>query len=115
MESHQQSVIRRRRTRAEVQHILAEFLSSGMNLDEFCRSHGVCRSTLYRYLGNKHNQQKSAPATQLVPVELVDVCEPTFDRSTGLAVVVRNGRKIEVGQGFDPGTLERLLSVVEKA
>jgi hypothetical protein len=111
----QQSVIRRRRTRAEIQHILAEFLASGMNLDEFCRSRGVCRSTLYRYLGNQHNQQKPAPATQLVPVELVDVGVARFHRCAGLAVVLGNGRKIEVGQGFDAGTLERLLSVVEKA
>jgi hypothetical protein len=111
----QRGVIRRRRTRAEIQHILTEFLSSGMNLDEFCRSRGVCRSTLYRYLGNQHRQEKPVETTQLVPVELVDACGSTFDRSAGLSVVVRNGRKIEVGQGFDAGTLERLLSVVEKA
>ena len=86
-----------------------------MNQDEFCRSRGVSRSTLYRYLRNKHSQQKPALATQLVAVELVDVREATFNRCAGLAVVVGNGRKIEVGQGFDAGTLARLLSVVERA
>jgi len=86
-----------------------------MNQDEFCRRRDICRSTLYRYLRNNHDQPRPAPATQLVPVELVDVSGATFNRCAGLAVVVGNGRKIEVGQGFDAGTLERLLSVVERA
>ena len=85
-----------------------------MNHEEFCSSRGMCRSTLYRYLRNQHSQPKAAPATQLVPVELVDVGGATFNRCAGLAVVVGNGRRIEVGQGFDAGTLERLLSVVER-
>ena len=114
MESHQQNVIRRRRTRAEVQHILAEFLGSGMNQDEFCRSRGVCRSTLCRYLRKKRSQEKPALATQLVPVELVDVRGAAYSRWAGLAVVVGSGRKIEVAEGFDAGTLERLLNVLER-
>jgi hypothetical protein len=84
-----------------------------MNQDEFCRSRGVCRSTLYRYLRNQHSQQKPAPATQLVPVELVDVREATLNRG-GLTVVVGNGRRIEVERGFDAATLERLLTILDK-
>jgi len=114
MESHQQNVIRRRRTRAEVQHILAEFLGSGMNQDEFCRNRGVCRSTLCRYLRKKRGEEKPALNTQLVPVELVNVRGATFSRWSGLAVVVGSGRKIEVAEGFDAGTLERLLNVLER-
>jgi hypothetical protein len=84
-----------------------------MNQDEFCRSRGFCRSTLYRYLRNQHSQQEPAAlATQLVPVELVDVRGATSNRFAGLAVVTANGRRIEVGKGFDAGTLERLLSVM---
>lgn len=32
----------------------------------------------------------------------------------GLVVVVREGRRIEVGRGFDPFTLEQLLQVLEQ-
>jgi hypothetical protein len=88
-----------------------------MNQDEFCRSRGICRSTLYRYLRNQHSQPRPAPATQLVPVELVDVRGATSNQSAGLAVVVGNGgriRRIEVGQGFDVGTLERLMMILDK-
>lgn len=112
----QQSALgpRKRRTRAEVQQILAEFPGSGMNQDEFCRSRGVCRSTLYRYLRNQHSQQKPAPAAQLVAVEVVNVGGARFNRCAGLAVVVGNGRRIEVGQEFDAATLERLLTVLDQ-
>jgi len=110
----QQSAPRRRRTRAEVQQTLAEFLSSGMNHEEFCSSRGICRSTLYRYLRKQHSPQKLAPANQLVPVELVDVGGATGNRCVGLAVVIGNGRRIEVGQAFDAATLKRLLAVLDQ-
>jgi len=54
-------------------------------------------------------------ATQLVPVELVDIGRRSMNRGSGLAVVEARGRKIEVGEGFDANTLERLLSVLERA
>jgi transposase-like protein len=110
----EQTEVRRRRRPAEVQQILGEFFSSGMSQDEFCRSHGICRSTLYRYLGKRRRQEEPAAATQLVPVEVVDVPRSSLRRSTGLAVLLENGRKVEVGTGFDAGTLQRLLSVLER-
>ena len=36
------------------------------------------------------------------------------ERASSLAVVLRDGRRIEVGRGFDAGTLQRLLAVVER-
>lgn len=85
-----------------------------MSQDEFCRSRGVCRSTLYRYLRQKRSQERPGLGTQLVPVELVDVRRSSVSRDAGLAVQLGNGRKVEVGQGFDAGTLERLLGVLER-
>jgi DNA-binding phage protein len=109
----EQTVVRRRRP-AEVQHIVAEFVSSGMGQDEFCRSRGISRSTLYRYLSKRRSPEEPALSTQLVPVELVDVHRTTLSRNPALAVLLENGRKVEVGEGFDTGTLERLLRVVER-
>jgi len=39
-----------RRTHAEVQQLVAEFIGSGMRRSEFCRSRGMGISTLVRYL-----------------------------------------------------------------
>ena len=108
------TVVRRRRRPAEVQHIVAEFVSSGMGQDEFCRSRGISRSTLCRYRSKRRSQEEPALTTQLVPVELVDVRRTALSRSTALTVLLENGRKVEVGEGFDAGTLERLLRVVER-
>jgi hypothetical protein len=47
-------------------------------------------------------------------VELVDVRRTALSGNPTLAVLLENGRKIEVGEGFDAGTLERLLRVVER-
>lgn len=110
----EERVVRRRRTPAEVQQLLTEFLSSGMSQEEFCRSHDVCRSALYRYLSKSRSQEKPGIATQLVPVQLVDVRRNSSRESTGLAVRLNHGWKIEVGEGFDASTLKRLLSVLER-
>jgi hypothetical protein len=40
----------KRRTRAEVQQLVAEFVSSGMRRSEFCQSRGLSLSTLDRHL-----------------------------------------------------------------
>ncbi len=40
----------RRRTRAEVQPLVAEFVSSGMRRREFCQSGGLSFSTLDRHM-----------------------------------------------------------------
>jgi predicted transcriptional regulator len=111
----EQVVSRRRRTQLEIQQLVAEFLSSGMAQDEFCSRRGISRSALYRYLKKNKHLEKSAIATQLVPVELVDMGRRSMNRGTGLAVLLATGRKIEVGEGFDASTLERLLSVLERA
>jgi DNA invertase Pin-like site-specific DNA recombinase len=55
----------KRRTRAEVQQLVAEFVNSGMRRSEFCRSRGLSYSTLDRHLKKqrwKRKATKSAPA-----------------------------------------------------
>jgi transposase len=84
-----------------------------MGQAEFCHSRGISRSTLYRYLSNRRRQEPAA-ATQLVPVEVVDVRRSSGTGSSALAVVLGNGRKIEVGQGFDAATLQQLVGVLER-
>jgi hypothetical protein len=38
---------------------------------------------------------------------------PIAATSSALAVVLRSGRRIEVGRGFDTGALEQLVRVLE--
>ena len=109
----------KRRTRAEVQQLVAEFVSSGMRRSEFCQSRGLSFSTLDRHLKKRRWKRRRRPvssASRLVPVEVAARKSPTQQEpSCGLAVVLSSGRRIEVHPDFDMGTFERLMSVLERA
>jgi len=109
----------KRRTRAEVQQLVAEFVSSGMRRSEFCQSQGLSFSTLDRHLKKLRRKRRRKPissAGRLVPVELAARKSPKqHEPSCGLAVVLTGGRRIEVHPGFDPSTFERLVGILERA
>ena len=109
----------RRRTRGEIQQLVAEFMDSGMRRSEFCRTRGLSFGTLDRHLKKRRWKRKSRKASstgRLVPVELAAGKSPTqHEPSCGLAVVLAGGRRIEVHPDFDTNTLERLLGILERA
>src|SRR2546427_9459194 len=103
MNGEQQVAARRRRTRAEVVQLVAEFVDSGMRRSEFCRSRGLSLSTLDRHLRKRRwkRKKKSSPAAgPLVAVELAIRKSPTeHESSCGLAVVLAGGRRTGGGGG----------------
>ena len=109
----------KRRTRAEVQQLVAKFVSSGMRRSEFCESRGLSFSTLDRHLKKRRWKRRRRPvssAGRLVPVELAARKLPTqHEASCGLAVVLPGGRRIEVHPDFDTSTFERLVGILERA
>src|SRR6266567_8879716 len=100
----------KRRTRAEVQQLVAEFVSSGMQRSEFCQSRGLSFSTLDRHLKKrrwKRRRRLVSSAGGLVPVELAAKKSPIqHEPSCGLAVVLSGGRRVEVHPDFDSSTFE---------
>jgi hypothetical protein len=109
----------KRRTRAEVQELVAEFVSSGMRRSEFCRNRGLSFSTLDGHLKKlrwKRSRKLISSAGRLVPVELAARKSPKQQEpSCGLAVVLPGGRRIEVQRDFDTTTFERLVGILERA
>src|SRR5690348_9625316 len=110
----------KRRTRAEVQQLVAEFMSSGMRRSEFCRSRGLSFGTLDRHLKKRSWKRRrravSSAAGRLVKVELAARKSPAqHGSSCGLAVVLLGGRRIEVQPEFDTSTFERLVGILERA
>ena len=109
----------RRRTREEIQQLVAEFISSGMRRTEFCRSRGLSFGTLNRHLKKQRRKRKSRRASsvgRLVPVELAARKSPTqHEPSCSLAVVLSGGSRIEVHPDFDANTFERLVSALERS
>jgi hypothetical protein len=106
-----------RRTRSEVQKLVAEFVSSGMRRSEFCRSRGLSFGTLHRHLKRRRWRGRRAVSSdgRLVRVELAARKSPTrHEPSCGLAVVLAGGRRIEVHPDFDTNTFECLVSALER-
>ena len=106
-------LVRRRRSGAEIQRLGALYQSSGLSRSDFCRRHGMGLSTLGRYLqrqkksfsGSDGGDESRLVAVELAPVDAV--------ASAGvLTVLLSNGRRVEVGRGFDAETLARLVAVL---
>jgi hypothetical protein len=108
----------KRRTRAEVQRLVAEFVSSGMRRSEFCQRRGLSFSTLDRHLKKRRWKRRRKPVSstgRLVRVELAAKKSWTHGPNCGLAVVLPGGRRIEVHPDFDASTFERLVGILERA
>jgi transposase-like protein len=106
--------VQRRRSRAEVGQLVAEYEASGLSRVEFCREHGLSLATLARY---RKRQSQGSPAAGSRWVEVkVPAGRAVLEggASSGLTVALGGGRRIEVGRGFDAHTLVQLLGVLER-
>ena len=110
-----------RRTAAESEALCQSFLSSGLNQQQYCREHGVSKSTLSSLLNRRRRAlaEKDEDSLALRPVELVSTAQPTAQPSiqlstSGLAIEIRSGLRVVVSSGFDEATLLRLLALLER-
>jgi hypothetical protein len=106
--TNEQSVIGKRRTSAQIEQIVHEFKSSGLNITQFCQQQGLRQGALYRYL------KRLGRENVLLAVEVAG--QPPIGGhagSCGLSVVLANGRRIAVSAVFDAATLQRLVQVLE--
>jgi hypothetical protein len=109
-------VVQRRRSLIEVEKLVAEFEASGLRRDAFCQQRGMSVAALDKYRRRVHQVPRPCAAPML-PVEVISYAPEQASGDAGGVLVVesRSGRRIEVHRGFDAGTLERLLTVLDKA
>lgn len=87
----------------------AEYEAGGLSQEAFCQQQDVGLKSLARYLARYRKQKAGNESPRWVKAEVAR------ERVTGeLTVLVRGGRRIEVGRGFDAGTLRHLLAVLEQ-
>jgi hypothetical protein len=115
--------VRRRRSRIEADRLVLEFERSGLTRQAFCADHGLSAAALDKYrrrgaLELRPAQPHSA-GNRILPVEFVSGLSPAqasaVESRRALWVELANGRRIEVADGFDGSTLERLVAVLERA
>jgi hypothetical protein len=106
--------VRRRRSRAEAEQLVAEYEASGLSQVEFCRNQKLSLATLARYR-KWRAQSEVMPGNRWLAVE-VSAARPALEGGTGsgLSVALPGGRRIEVGRGFDAPTLVQLLGVLKR-
>jgi len=126
-EKHTFGRVQQRRSRGEAEQLLDAFESSGLRRRDFCQKHDVAVGTLdfwrkrrrqkrgiiadHQLVARKvHVGAEVASSGRLVAVEIAGTTS-----SGRLAVILPRGRRVEVSEGFDVGTLERLLAVLEQA
>lgn len=101
-----------RRSQAEADQLAVEFEASGLSRREFCRSRGLNVSTLDAY--RRRLRQRRGEGLGVDRWVAVEVSGPKQPAAGGLTVILEKGRRIEVERGFDAGTLERLLHLLER-
>ena len=96
-----------------MEQLVAEYESSGRSRIDFCRERGLGLSTLDRYR-TRRKRQTPAGGNALLAVEVsTRGAAPTAGTGSALVAVLRGGRRIEVGRGFDTRSLEQLVRVLE--
>lgn len=93
---------------------------SGLSQSEYCRRRGLSRS-LFGYWKKRlrpEDAAREAASVQLVAVEprVVEAAVGAVSRERGpavLAVRVGDRYRVEVGDGFSPATLVRLVRTIE--
>jgi hypothetical protein len=110
--------VRRRRSRDEVEKLVAEYEASGLTREGFCQQRGLSVAALDKYRRRVQKWARSG-AGPMLPVEVVSSTAQGSNCTAGgggvLLVESRSERRIEVGRRFDAETLERLLTILDKA
>jgi len=105
--------VRRRRSPAEAEQVVAAYGASGLSQVEFCRQEGLSLATLARKR-QRQAQAEAATGNRWLAVEVSGVRTAVgSETASGLAIALVGGRRIEVGRGFDAPTLVQLLGVLE--
>jgi hypothetical protein len=109
--------VRKRRSRVEVEKLVAEYEASGLTRDGFCQQRGLSVAALDKYRQRVQKWARSS-AGSMLPVEVVLSTAQGLNCAArgkgGLVVESRSGRRMEVGRGFDAETLQRLLTILDK-
>jgi hypothetical protein len=95
--------------------VLAAWRDSGLSLSAFASRQRIGQTRLQRW----KTRLEGDAASSFHPVRLIFDSAARGDvavapsPAVGMELVLRNGRRIAVGAGFDPSVLEELTRVVE--
>ena len=101
--------VERKRKRQHWNHHLLRWRQSGLSQAEYCRRHQL---SIKCFVYWKSRLGRSDPSIKLVAVPVSQAMEPK--QSSELALVVGDRFRVEVKDGFNPETFEKLLRVLSR-
>ena len=109
--------VRKRRSRVEVEKLVAEYEASGLTRDGFCQQHGLSVTTLDKYL-QRVEKWAGSGAGPILPVEVVLHTARVLDALFGATVVWWSSRVAGAALRWDADStgkrLVRLLTILDK-
>ena len=110
--SAEQSGVNGRRSRAAVEALVTEYEASGLSRKLFCAGRGLAVATLDKY---RIRVRQAAAAPRLLAVDVRPSADVKATASSSLALVLGNGRRIEIGDRIDAILLAELIGIAERA
>ena len=95
--------------------MVREWRNSGLSVRDFCVEKDLTEASFYAW--RRTIAERDAEAVRFVPVRVVPEEQAVASDNgvgTGLELVLRAGRCLRIGSGFDAATLQRLLTVLEE-
>jgi len=107
------NVVRRQRWHeADARIVLTAFQTSGKDVVSFSKEIGLKPERIWRWAARFRNQ--SSRAMTFHPVRIVEPCRRNGN-GTPIEVVLLDGRRVRVPEGFAAADLARVLAVLERA
>jgi hypothetical protein len=110
--SEEQSMGMKWRSREAAEELVKEFEAGGLSRKEFCAQRGLSLGTLDLY--RKRRRMAEGGTESKAVLARVKISEGQAGGASGLQLVLSNGLRVEVAEGFDGATLKRLLAVIER-
>ena len=104
------TIRKRRWSEAEARLVVSASQASGKSVSSFAREYGLQPSRIWRWLARLQGESKGG--MRFHPIRLVEP-EHLDPRPSTIEVVLLNGRRVRVPQGFVAEDLVRVLEVLE--
>jgi len=101
---------KRRWSAAEAQLVIRASKKSGMPLSSFAQEHGLHRARLWRW--SSRLRKRPDQAAIFHPVRIVEPRPPNHSPAA-IEVVLLDGRRVRLAEGFAAADLARVLAVLE--
>jgi transposase len=106
-------------TRAEWAERVERWEKSGQSAEAFAARERISAKRLTWWRWSLHSSSATARAARepvrFLPVRVVEPSVPGTTSVAPVEIVLPNGRIVRVATGFDPATLERVLSIASEA